>query len=92
MAATIVTVAAVVVLLALALLARNLYRTSDWHRLHLARKGVRVHLTTDPACLHHVAPPRPGTRLWRAAAGHSCPICADHYAVTNQHGTDDGPW
>jgi len=32
------------------------------------------HLTTDPACEHHVAP-RPGSRLDRASRGQSCTPC-----------------
>ena len=70
-------IAAVVVLLCLVLIAWNLYRTSDWYRLHQARKGVSVHLPTDPACRLHTTPPRRGSRLWRAAAGHPCPVCDD---------------
>ena len=68
---TVALVVAVLALAALSALAVALYRSSDWHRLHQARKGVRVHITTDPACWHHVTPPRRGKRLWRAAAGYT---------------------
>lgn len=79
-----ITIVALVVLLCLALIAWNLYRTSDWYRLHQARKGVSVHLPTDPACRLHTTPPRRGTRLWRAAAGQPCPLC--------DRSGEDSPW
>ncbi|MBT1542023.1 hypothetical protein KK103_09635 [Curtobacterium flaccumfaciens pv. flaccumfaciens] len=81
---TTVVVAIAVVLLCLALIARNLYRTSAWYRLHQARKGVSVHLPTDPACRLHTTPPRRGSRLWRAAAGQPCPLC--------DRDGEDGQW
>lgn len=47
----------------------------DWHALRLVRRGHRVHLTTDPACVLYT-PPRPGSRLDRLSRGVSCPRCA----------------
>ena len=46
------------------------------HRVASAIDGLADwrHLTTDPACVHHV-PVTPGTRLDRASRGESCSPC-----------------
>lgn len=85
-----IVIASVVVALALVLIAWDLYRKSDWDRLRLVRKGVIVHLPTDPVCIRHTTPPPPGSRLYRAAAGVPCPVC--DRPVSNDHTTGDSPW
>ncbi|QKS15606.1 hypothetical protein HUN59_04680 [Curtobacterium sp. Csp2] len=71
----VVTVALVVLVSAVLVLAYRTYRTTTWHALRQVKRGVIVHLPTDPVCRHHHHVPAPGTRLHRAAAGVPCPVC-----------------
>jgi len=84
-AVNLVVIAAAVVVLAVALAAWNLYRTSDWYRLRQVRKGLSVHLPTDPACRLYTADPPRRSRLYAAARGWPCPIC-------DAARTEDSPW
>ena len=60
----------------------------SWDAEGFLQRIQRHHLTTDPACVHYVAP-RPGSILDRWSRGLECEPCMVHRAF---HFDDDAPW
>ena len=60
----------------------------SWEAQGFLQRIQRHHLTTDPACVHYVAP-RPGSILDRWSRGLECEPCMVHRAF---HFDDDAPW